>query len=52
MTEKETVSIHHFSDVLCIWAYVAQVRVDQLKASFGEQVELSYHYMPIFGAVA
>lgn len=42
------VSIIHFSDVLCIWAYVAQIRMDELQSEFGEQVNLDYHFMPLF----
>lgn len=44
------VTIELFSDVLCIWAYGAQVRIDQLKTDFGEKIELHYRFIPIFGA--
>jgi predicted DsbA family dithiol-disulfide isomerase len=30
-----TVPITYFSDMLCVWAYIAQLRVDALKAAFG-----------------
>ena len=46
------VTIHHFSDVLCVWAYVAQVRVDELCRELGDKVELSYHFRPVFGDTA
>jgi len=45
----DKVKIQHFSDVLCVWAYVSQVRIDELKQQFAEQVELDYHYVPVFG---
>ena len=45
----DKIRIHHFSDVLCVWAYVSQVRIDELKQQFGDQVELDYHYVPVFG---
>ena len=44
------VTIEVFSDVLCIWAYGAQARIDQLKADFGDKVELHYRFIPVFGA--
>ena len=44
------VTIEYFSDVLCIWAYGAQARVDELKRNFGDQVELHNHFIPLFAA--
>jgi len=45
------VSIAYFSDILCIWAYIAQVRLDQLRQDFSQQVEIRCHYISIFGDV-
>jgi len=45
-----TIHISYVSDVLCIWAYVAEVRLDQLRKEFGPSVELEYRFIPIFGA--
>ncbi len=45
----DKVKIQHFSDVLCVWAYVSQVRVDELKRQFGGQVEMDYHFVHVFG---
>ncbi|NOQ90923.1 MAG: disulfide bond formation protein DsbA, partial [Gammaproteobacteria bacterium] len=45
-----TIKIEYFSDVLCIWAYSGQVRMDELKCEFGEQIEIEYRFVPIFGA--
>lgn len=45
----DTVLIQHFSDVLCVWAYVSQIRIDELKQQFGERVRLDYRYVPVFG---
>jgi hypothetical protein len=44
------VTIEYFSDVLCIWAYGAQARVDELKRNFGDQVELHNRFIPLFAA--
>lgn len=44
------VRIDYFSDVLCIWAYGGQVRVDELARRFGDDIELHYRFIPIFAA--
>ncbi|GAB1256522.1 hypothetical protein NBRC116494_10240 [Aurantivibrio plasticivorans] len=46
-----TIHVDHFSDILCIWAYVAQIRMDELKQEFGEQVHIDHHVFPVFGDV-
>jgi len=45
------VKIQHFSDLLCVWAYVAQRRIDELVVSFGDAIELDYHHFSVFGSV-
>ena len=45
-----TVHISYVSDVLCVWAYVAEARLDALREEFGDAVELEYRFIPIFGA--
>lgn len=47
MSDKPIV-IDHFSDVLCVWAYAAQIRVDELQREFGEQLQMKYHFIPLF----
>lgn len=41
----------HFSDILCVWAYVGQRRVDELRTGFGARIALAFHYLPIYGDV-
>ncbi|KPV39643.1 hypothetical protein AN478_10990 [Thiohalorhabdus denitrificans] len=48
MTEQ-IVTIEHFSDVLCIWAYGGQVRLDELRRQFPEEVAVTYRFIPLFG---
>ena len=43
------IHIFYFSDVLCIWAYVAQVRLEELKIAFPENIAIDYHFVPVFG---
>lgn len=45
-----TIKIEYFSDVLCIWAYASQVRIDELKQTFGDEIEVVCRYVHIFGA--
>jgi len=47
----ETLRITHFSDVLCVWAYVSQIRCDELVSQFGDRVSIDYRYMQVFGSV-
>ena len=42
------IRIHYFTDVLCVWAYLAQVRLDELIKQHAADIEISYHFMPIF----
>ena len=45
-----SIQITYVSDVLCVWAYVAEARLDELRKEFGSSVELDYRFIPIFGA--
>ena len=47
----EPVRIVHFSDVLCTWAYVSQIRLDELLTQFPEQIEVETRFVNIFGNV-
>lgn len=47
----EPVRTTHYSDLLCIWAYVAQTRYDELLTEFGDRVRIEYRYMSVFGSV-
>lgn len=47
-----TVTIEHFSDILCIWAYGGQIRLDELSRQFPQQVAFTYRFIPLFGDTA
>ncbi len=47
----DRIRITHFSDALCVWAYVSQVRIDELESNFPKAVELDYRYFHVFGNV-
>ena len=46
------VQVSYFSDVLCIWAYAAQARIDAVKEKFGNTVRLDYRFCSVFGDTA
>jgi len=41
--------ITHFSDILCVWAYAAQVRMDELETEFGDRIAIEYRLTSVFG---
>lgn len=51
MSDRQ-VSITYFSDVLCVWAYIAQLRVDEVKANFGDAVRFENRFCNVFGDTA
>ncbi|MCP4987411.1 MAG: disulfide bond formation protein DsbA [Colwellia sp.] len=43
------VVIEYYSDILCVWAWIAQRRIDELNEKLAGKIELRYHYLDIFG---
>lgn len=41
--------VDYYSDILCVWAWIAQRRIDELNKELGNKIELRYHYMDVFG---
>jgi predicted DsbA family dithiol-disulfide isomerase len=48
----EQVPIVYFSDLLCLWAHISELRVDAAKAAYGEQVQIEYRFCSVFGDTA
>src|SRR6516165_2606267 len=46
------IEISYFSDVLCVWAYISEVRIDAIKEKFGEAVRIEHHFCSVFGDTA
>ncbi len=46
------VEITYFSDVLCIWAYASQARIDAVKEKFGDAVRIKHRFCSVFGDTA
>jgi predicted DsbA family dithiol-disulfide isomerase len=43
------VKVSYFSDALCIWAYIAQARIDAIMEKFGDAVRLDHRFCSVFG---
>lgn len=48
----DPVSITYFSDVLCVWAYATQIRLDEVAKQFGTDVQIDYRFCSVFGNTA
>ena len=49
--DSKLLTVDYYTDVLCIWAWIAQLRVDELTTNLGSQVDLKFHYVDVFGNV-
>jgi len=47
-----SVPIVYFSDVLCIWAYIAELRLAAVRQAFGDKVSFEQRFCPVFGDTA
>lgn len=48
-TMSDRIHVSYYSDILCVWAYVAQIRLDELQKQHGLNIDISYHFIPILG---
>lgn len=50
MTDKPAaIAIDYYTDLLCIWAWIAQPRLEELHRQWGSQVVIRQRYIDIFG---
>ncbi len=52
MSPTEVIDINYFSDVLCIWAYISQARVDAVSKKFGGKIRIKHHFCSVFSDTA
>ena len=45
------ITFQYWSDPLCIWAYVAQPKLEAILDAFGDRISVDYHIVPVFGSV-
>jgi len=41
--------IDYYTDILCVWAWIAQPRLAELQRQWGNQVQVRHRYVDIFG---
>jgi len=46
---KKPVNLIYVTDVLCVWAYIAQIRLDELKQKYGDKVQVEQRFISVFG---
>ncbi|WP_439106190.1 DsbA family oxidoreductase [Congregibacter sp.] len=44
--------IHYFTNVLCVWAWISQRRIDQLTEEFGDRITIRHAFVDVFGDTA
>jgi predicted DsbA family dithiol-disulfide isomerase len=47
-----SIEITHFSDVLCVWAYLSQARMNAISHKFGESVHIECRFCSVFADTA
>lgn len=46
---NKPIIVEYFTDVLCVWAWVSQQRIERLQQTLGNNVELKFRYLDVFG---
>jgi len=44
--------VDYYTDILCVWAWIAQRRIDELNTQLGDKIEIRRYYIDVFGDVA
>lgn len=48
---SKPIIIDYYTDILCVWAWIAQRRIDELNKELKNKVELQYYFVDVFGDV-
>ncbi|WP_293645624.1 DsbA family oxidoreductase [Thiolapillus sp.] len=46
---QDRIEIDYYTDMLCVWAYFAQIKLDELKQEFGDRIRIRHHFITLFG---
>ncbi|PCI60880.1 MAG: disulfide bond formation protein DsbA [Gammaproteobacteria bacterium] len=49
---NEKLIVHYYTDILCVWAWIAQPRIEELNKNFPHNIIIKHHYLDIFGNTA
>jgi predicted DsbA family dithiol-disulfide isomerase len=47
--DNEPLVVDYFSDILCVWAWIAERRIEELNRHFKSKIEIRYQYIDLFG---
>jgi predicted DsbA family dithiol-disulfide isomerase len=47
--DSSALQIDYYTDLLCVWAWIAQRRNDEMQQQWGDRVQLNPHFTDIFG---
>ena len=47
--DNEPLIVDYFSDILCVWAWIAERRIEELNRYFKDKIEIRYQYIDLFG---
>ena len=45
----QAVQIDYYTDVLCVWAWIAQPRLEELHRQWGDELTIRHRYVDVFG---
>ena len=48
-TSNVAIKVEYYPDVLCVRAWIAQCRQEELRQDFGSEIELDLHFVNVFG---
>lgn len=51
MSTQKQITVLYFTDLLCVWAYISQIRIEKIKNKFGSDIVFQEHFVSVFGAV-
>lgn len=46
---SQPIVIDYYTDMLCVWAWIAQRKIDELEAQWGDEIRLEHHCVNVFG---
>jgi len=49
MGNESPLIVDYYTDVLCVWAWIAQHRMDELEKEQGEKISIRHHCVDVFG---
>ena len=49
---SEPLIIDYYTDILCVWAWIAQRRIDEMASQWGRAIDLRHHSVDVFGDTA